>query len=96
MTPDLKAARTAFNFPCVNGAAATTSTRRGWEILGASFLPRRSCSAMTADSNWSSSWSSSCLTAFGKSAGRTWPDGIALGVVSMIAGKDPDGSEHRE
>ena len=91
--PALKAARTAFNFHCVNGR--TTSTRRDSEILGASLLPRRFCSAMTADSNWSSSWSLRCLTAFGKSAGRMWRDGFALGVVSMVAGKDPDGSELR-
>src|SRR5262249_2315305 len=92
--PALKAARTAFNFPCVNGR--TTSTRRGSEILGARLLPRRFCSAMTAASNWSSSWSSRCLTAFGKSLGRMWRDGFALGIVSMVAGKDPDGSELRE
>jgi hypothetical protein len=78
VTPALKAARTAFNFPCVKGTAATTSTACLRETA-ASFFPRCFCSAMTADSNWSSSWSSSCLTAFGKSAGRTWRGGIALG-----------------
>jgi len=75
VTPALKAARTAFNFPCVKGTAAATSTRCLREISVESFLPRRFCSAMTADSNCSSSWSSSCLTAFGKSAGTngsTW------------------------
>ena len=63
VTPALKAARTAFNFPCVKGTAATTLMRRLGEISAASFLPRRFCSAMTADSNWSSSWSSRRLTA---------------------------------
>jgi hypothetical protein len=78
VTPALKAARTAFNFPCVKGTAATASTPSLRETA-ASCFPRRFCSAMTADSNWSSSWSLSCLTAFGKSAGRTWREGIALG-----------------
>ena len=46
--------------------------------LSGELLARRFCSAMTADSNCSSSWSSSCLTAFGKSAGRTWREGTSL------------------
>jgi hypothetical protein len=78
VTPALKAARTAFNFPWVKGTAATASTPSLRETA-ASCFPRRFCSTMTADSNWSSSWSLSCLTAFGKSAGRTWREGIALG-----------------
>jgi hypothetical protein len=77
--PALKAARTAFNFPCVNGVAAITSTRRLRSISPGSLLPRRFCSAITADSNRSSSWSSRCLTAFGKSAGRMWREGNSLG-----------------
>ena len=78
VTPALKAARTAFNFPCVKGTAATASTPSLRETA-ASCFPRRFCSTMTADSNWSSSWSLSCLTAFGKSAGRMWREGIAPG-----------------
>ena len=78
VTPALKAARTAFSFPCVKVTEGTTSTRRAREILAGSFLPRRFCSAITADSNWLSSWSSRYLIAFGKSAGRTWREG-ALG-----------------
>ena len=77
--PALKAARTAFNFPCVKGTAATTSTRCLREISAGDLLPRRFCSAITADSNRSSSWSLRYLIAFGKSAGRTWREGIALG-----------------
>src|SRR6516162_4995393 len=96
VTPALKAARTAFNFACVKGTATTTSTRRLREISAGSFLPRRFCSAITADVNWSSSWSSRSLTAFGKSVGRTWCEGIALRVLWMIAGEDPDDSEDRE
>jgi ferredoxin len=78
VTPALKAARTAFNFPCVKGTAATASMPSLRETA-ASCFPRRFCSTMTVDSNWSSSRSLSCLTAFGKSAGRTWREGIALG-----------------
>ena len=51
VTPALKAARTAFNFPCVKETAAGTSTRRVRGFLARSFLPRRFCSAITADSN---------------------------------------------
>jgi hypothetical protein len=51
VTPALKAARTAFNFPCVKGTAAGTSTRRVRGFLARSFLPRRFCSVITADSN---------------------------------------------
>src|SRR5690242_21288578 len=55
VTPALKAARTAFNFPCVKGTAAGASTRRArGEIAAGSFLPRRFCSPITVDSNWSS------------------------------------------
>src|SRR5437762_8552808 len=64
--PALKAARTAFNLPCVKGTAATTLTRCLREILAGDLLPRRFCSAITADNNWSSSWSLRCLIAFGK------------------------------
>jgi hypothetical protein len=77
VTPALKAARTAFNFPCVKGTAAATSTPCLLET-GVSFLPRRFRSVMAADSNWSSSWSLRCLIAFGKSAGRIWRE-AALG-----------------
>jgi hypothetical protein len=49
--PALKAARTAFNFPCVKGTAAGTSSRCVLRFLAGSFLPRRFCSAITADSN---------------------------------------------
>lgn len=87
LTPALKAARTAFSFPCVK-RSGTASTHRLRDISGGSFLPRRFCSAMIADSNWSSSWSLRCLTAFGKSAGRTWRDETALG--------GPSDSEDRE
>ena len=78
LMPALKAARTAFNFPCVK-RAATTSTHCLRDISTASLLPRRFCSPITADNNRSSSWSSRCLTAFGKSAGRTWREGSSLG-----------------
>jgi hypothetical protein len=79
VTPALKAARTAFNFPCVKGTAAATSTRCLREVSAGSFLPRRLCSATTADNNWPSSWSLRCLTAFDKFVGRTWREGIVLG-----------------
>ena len=79
VTPALKAARTAFNFPCVKGTAVGTSTRRVREISAGGSLPRRLCSATTADSNWPSSWSLRCLTAFDKFVGRTWREGIAFG-----------------
>ena len=57
VTPPLKAARTTFNVPCVKGMGATTATRCLREISTERFLPRRFCSATTADNNWSSSWS---------------------------------------
>ena len=75
-------------------ATATIWTRRLREISEGSFLPRRLCSAITADSNCSSSRSSRCLTVFGKSVGRTWRDGIR--PIDVIAGDDPDDSEDRE
>jgi hypothetical protein len=84
VTPALKAARTAFNFPCVKGTAiASTFLLREFSSETRSFLPRRFCSASTAASNRSSSWSPSCLIAFDRSAGRTCRD-----EVWVIAGDD--------
>ena len=73
VTPTLKAARTAFNFPLVNGSG-TCSTRRlrGLSSKSGGFLPRRCCSAEATATNWSSSASVSRFIAFGRSLGRTW------------------------
>jgi hypothetical protein len=50
--PALKAARTAFNFPCVKGtAAASAFFLRELSPDIESFLPRRLCSATTAETN---------------------------------------------
>jgi hypothetical protein len=70
--PALKAARTAFNFPLVNGSG-TSSTRRLRELSSkpGGFLPRRCFSAKAAVTNWSSSASVSRLIAFGRFLGRT-------------------------
>ena len=75
LTPALKAARTALNFPGVNETGAASSGR----LLGVfscegGFLPRRCCSAVTAAISCSSSWSLRCLIAAGKSLGKTYRD----------------------
>src|SRR5271165_829579 len=86
-TPALKAARTAFNFPCVKGRA-TASTRRLREISfdTGGFLPRRCCSASATESNRSRSWSSSRLIALGRSLGRTNRSEGAV-EASVVAGE---------
>jgi hypothetical protein len=86
VTPALNAARTAFTFPCVKGAA-TASTRRlrGLSSATGSFLPRRFCSATTAETNRSNSRSSRCLIAFDRSAGKTC-GGAAVALV--VTGAD--------
>jgi len=77
VTPALNAARTAFNFPCVNGtAAASTFLLRGLSSEAGSFLPRRFSSASTAASNRSSSWSLRCLTALARSLGKICRDEV--------------------
>ena len=69
--PALKAARTAFNFPLVNGSGASSTRRlREPSSRAGDFLPRRCCSAEATATNWSSSASVSRLIAFGRSLGR--------------------------
>jgi hypothetical protein len=75
VTPALKAARTAFSFPCGKGTAKDFICRLrelSWDTD--SFLPRRFCSATTAESNRSSSLSASCCIAFRRSAGKAYRD----------------------
>src|SRR6516162_2968370 len=56
VTPALKAARTAFNMPCVKGTeTASTFLSREISSEAGSFLPRRFRSESTAASNRSSS-----------------------------------------
>lgn len=93
LTPALKAARTALNFPGVNETGAA-SRGRLVDIFPSDggFLPRRSCSAVTAAISCSSSWSLRCLIAAGKSLGKTWRgDEAALSAVDvggLDGGKD--------
>jgi len=90
--PALKAARTAFNFPCVKGTAITSIHRLGKPSSEfGRFLPRRFCSASTAENNWSSSLSSSCLIAFVRSLGRTYRRRGAA-VVREPRGNGEEGS----
>jgi hypothetical protein len=94
--PALKAARTAFNFPCVKGTA-TASTLRLREISSdtGGFLPRRCCSASATESNRWRSWSSSRLIAPGRSLGRT-SRGEGAVAASVVVGEDggfADGEE---
>jgi hypothetical protein len=90
VTPALKAARTAFTFPCVKGTAEDFICRlRELSSDTASFLPRRLCSATTADSNRSSSVSASCFIACGRFAGKTYRDtdvGTAALATEVEAG----------
>jgi len=84
--PALKAARTALNFPLVNGSGISSTRRiRGLSPKAGGFLPRRCCSAEAAASNWSSSASVSRLMAFGRSLGRTWR------AAAFLAGDDGAG-----
>jgi hypothetical protein len=80
VTPALKAARTAFNFPLVNGSG-TCSTRRlrGLSSKSGGFLPRRCCSAEATATNWSSSASVSRFIAFGRSLGRMCRTALPVG-----------------
>ena len=91
--PALKAARTAFNFPCVKGTAPLRSVWVGW------FLPRLLCSASTAENNWSSSLSSRCLIAFVRSLGKTCRrTGAAVAVEPRGNGEEgsrPDAVENK-
>jgi hypothetical protein len=92
--PALKAARTAFNFPCVK-RAATASTRLFFTSETEDLLPRRCCSASAAESNRSRSWSSSRLIAPGRSFGRT-SRGEGAVATSVVVGEDggfADGEE---
>ena len=95
LTPALKAARTALNFPGVNETGpASTGRLLGVFACEGGFLPRRCCSAITATCICSSSWSLRCLIAAGKSLGKTCRgDEAALSAVG-IGGLDgsKDGS----
>ena len=93
VTPALKAARTAFSLPGVNEAAAS-STRRLKDVSSwiGGFLPRHISSANDAAANRSSSWSSRCLIAAGKSLGRALgresadaAEWFGAGVVGRLA-----------
>jgi hypothetical protein len=53
--PALKAARTAFSFPDVKFVGTSTCWRLRGLLLDEAFLPRRFCSASTAESNRSRS-----------------------------------------
>jgi hypothetical protein len=84
--PALKAARTAFNFPLVNGSGASSTRRlRGLSSEARGFLPRRRCSAEATATNWSSSASVSRFIAFGRSLGRT------CRTAAVLAGHDGNG-----
>jgi hypothetical protein len=91
VTPALKAARTAFDFPLVSGSGASSTRRfRGLSSKAGGFLPRRCCSAEATATNWSSSGSVSRLIAFGRSLGRTCR---MAGVVSEGRGGFIGGEE---
>ena len=70
VTPALKAARTAFCLPIDKVTAGISVIRLLPGFDGSGFLPRRCCSAVTAASSWSRSWSLRCLIAAGRSLGR--------------------------
>ena len=94
--PALKAARTAFNFPCVKGTAMASTLRlREFSAGTGGFLPRRCCSASAAESNRSRSWSSSRLIALGRSFGRTrrGEGGVSTSVVVGEVGGFADGED---
>ena len=73
--PALKAARTAFTCPRVNESATASGCHLGEGLEGLSVgedrLPLRFASASATASSRSSSSSSRCLTALGRSLGRT-------------------------
>ena len=88
--PALKAARTAFTCPRVKETATATGCRFGGGLsVGGDRLPLRFASASATVSSRSSSSSSRCLTALGRSLGRTCRRGctdeacfVAGGVAS--------------
>ena len=69
--PALKAARTAFSCPRVNESADSGFGLGGRLSVGVVCLPLRFASARVTTSRRSSSSSLRCLTAFGRSLGRT-------------------------
>jgi hypothetical protein len=70
--PALKAARTALTCPRVNETATGSGCRfAGGLSVGMDHLPLRFASASATASNRSSSSSSRCLTALGRSLGKT-------------------------
>jgi len=86
----LKAARTAFRFPCAKGTARdpVCRLRELWWDTG-SFLPRRFCSEITAESKRSSSLSPSCFIACGRFDGKTCRDldvGAAASTIEVEEG----------
>jgi hypothetical protein len=87
--PALKAARTAFSFPDVKAVGASTCCRLRGLLLDEIFLPRRFCSASTAESNRSRSRSSSRLIALVKSLGKICR-GDEVAVVALGT-EDEDG-----
>ena len=105
--PALKAARTAFSFPDVNGTAITSARRLGGLSPDTgSFLPRRFRSASTAASNRSSSSSSMCLSDMGRflgkamcgsasTAGDDEEEGFADGEDGAVPGANRSGVEDR-
>jgi len=89
--PALKAARTAFSFPDVKAMGVGSACRlRGLLTDAGTFLPRRFCSASTAESNRSRSRSSSRLMALAKSPGKICR-GDEVALVAVVIG-DEDGS----
>jgi hypothetical protein len=88
-TPALKAARTAFNFPCARGRA-TASTRPFFDVCSdtGGFLPRPCCSASAAASNRSRSWSSSRFIALDRSLGRTSRGDGAFAAAMVVDCED--------
>ena len=85
VTPALKAARTAFCLPIVK-VTAGNSVRLLSVFDGSGFLPRRCCSAVTAASSWSSSWSLRCWIAAGRSLRRMCRDDAAEFSTGGIVG----------
>ena len=79
------------------GVRRASSTRRLPESGTRAFPRRRFCSTRTADSNLSSSRSSNCLTAAGRSRGRTWrsEDRLFIDLAMTREGEDgsPDGEQ---
>jgi hypothetical protein len=87
VTPALKAARTAFNFPCGNGGESPSAFRCRRPFSGTEGFFRRARSSSATETNLSSCSSSRCLIAASRSLGKIYREEATV-LVSWLTSEE--------